>query len=484
MASFHDGPIHTIVGLQLSTGKFVNVEKFGDQVSAVAPALKQKQTFRVEIENGSYFLKTWTGKYLAADELGIITASSVAKGKNEAWTFEFANGPVFIRSSHGKYLTPSGDTIKASAAGPGQSEAVCLLFAVHPQICLRNFEGRYMIVNDDTPQVTSPNHYQMGVGTLFTLVYAGNGHYALWSGLNGKFVEADAGGNLAATGNAAEPSCCFIFEWIEDKVAIKSASLGRYLTVEGQDGAVKAKRDKIALREKWDILDSHAQVTLLAHNNKFISHQEITVICNKEKAKATETFLLETEGDRVALRTSSGKYISHHGGAIKADGEHRDENTLWALEYPAMGRIAFRAPDGKYLSAKPLGGVVLKAQGDNETLFTVRLLNRPVIALMAAAFNTFVGTMNGKLVTHKATVETFSLEFENGLYALRNGGGEYFSVSGGNVIPGQREYFEFQYKSNSRVAIRSQNGKFLGAEQHGGFIASADNVTNNEMFEI
>lgn len=485
MSSFHDGPIHTVVGLQMSTGKFVNVEKFNDQLSAVAPALKSKQTFRVELAGGIFYLKTWTNKYLSCSDLGVVTASAEARGKNEGWEIQFANGPVYIKSAHGKYLTPSGDTIKATAAAPTASEAICMLFAVHPQVCLRNFEDRFMMTLDDS-NIASPNHYQMGVGTLFTLVYVSNGLYALWSGLNGKFAQVDGSGNMAATGNQADPSCCFAFEWVDDKVAIKSASTGKYLTVEGTNDAVKAKRDRVAQREKWEILDSHAQVTLLAHNGKYIGHQQITVICNQTEARATETFLLETEGEFFALRTSDGKFISHKDGSIKADGEGRQADTIWALEYPAAGRISFKTPDGKYLAAKPLGGVYLKGAADNETVFTVQLLNRPVIALMSSAFNTFVGSMNGKLVTHKATVETFSLEYDNGLYAFRTGSGEYFSINGGNVIPGQREWFEFHYKSNSRVAIRSvSSGKYLAAEQHGGFITSNNQHPSlHEFFEI
>jgi len=230
-------------------------------------------------------------------------------------------------------------------------------------------------------------------------------------------------------------------------------------------------------------MDSHAQVTVLAHNGKYVGNQQATVICNQPEAGPNETFLLETEGGHVSLRSFTGKYISHKAGTVANVGEGRNAETFFTLEYPAFGRVAFKTADGRFLAAKKLGGVYLAAAASEETVFTLRLLNRPVIALQSVAFNTFVGTMNGKYVTHKATVETFAVDYENGTYAFRGSDGAYFSINGNNIAPGAKTNFEIRFKGNSLCNIRTADGKCLSAEQNGGFVLTGDSG-EKETFEF
>lgn len=62
---------------------------------------------RIQDTEDRVTFRSATGKYLAADEVGIVTAAREARGMQEEWTLEDSEsaGSIVVKSAYGKYLS-------------------------------------------------------------------------------------------------------------------------------------------------------------------------------------------------------------------------------------------------------------------------------------------------------------------------------------------------------------------------------------------
>ena len=59
------------------------------------------------------------------------------------------------------------------------------------------------------------------------------------------------------------------------------SSSGKYLSPDGIKGNLKAKSDKITPREQFEMFHCDPQISIKAHNKKYVSCQERNIMCNR-----------------------------------------------------------------------------------------------------------------------------------------------------------------------------------------------------------
>lgn len=464
--------IHLVVGIKTASGKFFNCEKFNFQLSCNATSIRQKQTFVLEpTEDGRWLIKSWLNKHLSAHELGEVSIKTDGKTPSETWGIEFLNGLVAFKSSHGKYLSADENNLLCKAAAVGDREKFELVFSIHPQIVLKTFEGRFVRAEGD--DIIANKEQQFGVGTLITLEYDNNGRYAFKT-VSGRYMSAYGSGNVKGDKASKGDSEFFTFELVGKKFALKSSS-GKYLSPDGVKGNLKAKNDKITNRELFEMLHSDPQVTLKAHNKKYVSCQERNIMCNRTTVGDDETFIMEHVKESVySMRTVQAKYWSCVNGALYVESTVRSASEQFSVGY-GEGKTFFKSlpnAEGKayHITAKSLGGVrgVNAAEAGEQELFEVHLLNRPQLVLRTKQL-AFVGTSGDKIMANKNASETFTMEYVEGKYLIRNAAGNYFSVGADDkiVVVPEKKVNLFMEFVNGRVSFKTDDGRYIMADDHG-----------------
>jgi hypothetical protein len=467
--------IHLVVGIKTSFGKFFNCEKFNFQLSCNAAAIRQKQTFVLEpTDDGKWFIRSWLNKHLSAHELGEVSIKTDGRTPSEKWTIEFLNGLVALKSSHGKYLTADENNLICKAAAVGDKEKFELVFSIHPQIVVRSFEGRF--VRADGDDIIANKDQQFGIGTLITLEYDNNGRYAFKT-VSGRYMSAYGSGNVKGDKVSKGDNEYFTFELQGKKFAIKSSS-GKYLSPDGVKGNLKAKSDKITARELFEMFHSDPQITMKAHNKKFVSCQERNIMCNRTTVGDDETFIMEHVKESVyALRTIQAKYWSCINGAMSVSSLEKTPTEQFNIGYQGGKTWMKTVPnaEGKayYITAKSLGGVrgVNASEAGDQELFEVHLLNRPQLVLRTKQL-AFVGTSGDKIMANKNNSETFTVEFLDGSYLVRNTAGNYFSVGAEDkivVVPEKKTPLFVEFV-NGRLAFKTDENRYLVSDDHGNFV--------------
>jgi len=468
--------IHLVGGIKTWNQKFWNCEKFNYQLTSNAALLRQKQTFAFEpTDDGKWRIKSWLGKYLSAHELGEVNIKVDEPGASETFTLEFLNGLVAIKSAHNKYISADENNINCKAATIGDIEKFEIVFGIHPQVVIRSFEGRYVRVEQE--EAIANKDQQFGVSTLLTLEYEGAGKYAI-KATNGKYLGIDGTGVVRADRTAKTEKELFSFEFVIKKLAIKAAN-GKYLSPDGAKGSLKTKNEKITPREMFEIFHSDPQVTVKAHNSKFVSCQEKNIMCNRTTVGDDETFIMEhiKEGT-YALRTVQAKYWTCKEGSLLVDSTVRGETEAFAVGY-TDGKTSFRSTpnkDGKqfFITAKSLGGVRGAAvpTATDQELFEVALLNRPLLVLRTKQL-AYLGTTGEKIMANKSASETFTLHQQEGKVLLKNAAGNYLSIGAQDIvtaIPNNQTPLFIEF-INGRIAFKTGDGRYLVSDDQGNFVA-------------
>jgi len=128
------------------------------------------------------------------------------------------------------------------------------------------------------------------------------------------------------------------------------------------------------------------------------------------------------------------------------------------------------------MTAKALGGVrgVNAAEAGEQELFELQLLNRPQLVLRTKQL-AFVGTSGDKIMANKNNSETFTVEFLDGTYVVRNSAGNYFSIGADDkvvVVPEKKANLFIEFV-NGRLAFKTDDGRYLVADDHGNFVVGA-----------
>jgi len=245
-------------------------------------------------------------------------------------------------------------------------------------------------------------------------------------------------------------------------------------------------KDTVGIKEIWKVVHSDPQVTFKASNGKFVTYQGANLIANKDKITNTEVFILESADNFFTLKSVDEQYWTVENDTITVSAKEKSKATHFTFQFH-KGKVALVGANGKFLSAKPLGGIDAKtsAVGQNE-IFEICLLNRPFIVLKTNQ-SSFIGATDDKVRTNRASPEAFTLHFKDGAYAIQTPQGWYFNES--NVesricAAPEPGWFHLEFNQFGRVAIRTPKGKYLKSENQGFLVATADSIGPTELFEF
>jgi len=212
-----------------------------------------------------------------------------------------------------------------------------------------------------------------------------------------------------------------------------------------------------------------------------VSFQGANLMCQRNEITNEEIFMLEFQSGKWAFRSCQELYISGRQ-ALTVDSKTRGDTELFELEFHE-DKVAIKY-GGKYLNAKPLGGIDLAGSVNPQALFHVVFHNRPQIVFLTGN-QTFVTASGGLVRTNKTLPEVFDFEFRNGPYAVKAADGKFLRVGAENRVElaAEAELFFLEFHQN-KLALKTNKGKYLEAENGGYLVAKADKPDGNALYEF
>lgn len=483
------GALQLPLGLINSEGRYLTAEAFSFKINASASGLRKKQTWTLEQsgEDGSaVFLVSHLGRYLAADKDGNVTADSEARGPDCRFTVTtHEDGRWSLQSEpHGRYLGGSQDHITCFASSVSPTEKWSMHLAVHPQVNLYSVARKRFVHLSARGELSADRDVPWGVDSLITLLYRDQ-RYHLQT-CSHRFLRAD--GTLSAD---TDKTTGFTLEFRSGSVSFRDAE-GRYLSPTGPSGTLKTGKGTRAGKDELFALErSHAQVVLTAGNGKNVStRQGMDLSANQEQEEDQEVFQLEMSQAEpsCAFKTASGKYwtLTHTGG-LQSTAATKSANCLFELDW-SDSHVRVRAANGKYVTAKKNGQLAATVDSVGEAeLFTVKLINRPIIVLRGE--HGFIGARKPgqpTLDSNRASYDLFLLELKNGAYSLKDAQGQYWSVGDDLSVlccsPAPVPFL-FHFCHLNKMAVRALGGKYLKGDHAGGLKACAETLDSATLWE-
>lgn len=473
------------IGLINSAGRYLTAETFGFKINASAPTLRKKQFWTLVQDSNEevVYLKSHLGKYLAGDKQGVATCDSDDQDPDTKFVLEYhkdGSGRWALKNVNtGYYFGGAEDGLRCYEKAPCDTEWWVGHLAVHPQVNLRNVNRkRYAHLDLNDSEIHCNEIIPWGADSLITIEFC-EGKYAVKT-CDGRYLHRD--GQLVA-----EPSVDTLYT-----LEIRSGQFqglafrdcqGKYLTAVGPLATMRARNKVVTKDELFTLEDSHPQATFTAHNGKMIStKQGIDVTANQEEVTDRETFQLEFDKahQRWSMRTVDNKYWEQHSnGGLQATARDVSANTMFEMEWQSDGKLALKANNGLYVTAKPTGQLTAHCDiiSDKEK-FTMTLVNRPILVLRCDyGFVGFKSANSNKLECNKSTYDLMQVEHgENGTYYIKGSNGRYWSIATDGGVTAESDTphpFIFEFVAYSRFTIRSQNGMYLKGEQNGLFGATA-----------
>ena len=203
----------------------------------------------------------------------------------------------------------------------------------------------------------------------------------------------------------------------------------------------------------------------------------------------TEIFQLEFDSTsgKVAFRTNSDKYWVVDGG-VTATGRSASPKSQFDLEWHG-NKIVLKSDSGKYITATSNGKLHEGGTEPNDASYlTVELQNRPLLVLRQE--NGFVGMKgaSGKMECGRANYSVFKVTGENGKYKIQAPSGKYFTTDSDVTISAtadeaSADSYSFELHPNSKLSIKAPNGNYLKGEQTGIFSAKGSAVDKSTLWE-
>jgi len=336
---------------------------------------------------------------------------------------------------------------------------------------------------------------------MWTVEPSGDGTTVCLKSHLGKFLIVDKFGNVTCESEEKEDNTNPKFEMsiMGDKsgrIAFKSMSRGYFLGAASDELVCSAKSPGQA--ELWVInIAARPQVNIKSIGRKRFARlsdnqTEIQVDENMPwGSDALFTLQFVEESKRYAIHTSNSKYL-------KADGSlsaELSQDCLFVVEIHGEN-IALMDNTGRYLSPGSGSQAVLKTKSDTVTKSEQFSLqdSQPQASFQAVSNKRFVSCSIGMDVTANqdeiSDNETFQLEFQADAakWNFRTLQDKYFSVQpGGGVQAGEARRpeqapLQLIWQDNGTVAMKADNGKFVGAKKSGHLFANVDVIEDNSRF--
>jgi len=478
-------------------GKYLTAETFANKLVCAASNMKKKQIFTLETQEDSetVFIRSHLGKYLGVNIDGDFTAHHDDKTVDNGFIIQAQpDGQWAIASQeHGFYLGGTGENLRAFVKEIAADRLWTINLAHHPMVTIRNIKRKaYVHLPEDGQGLTCNEIIPWGDDAVLSLIFNdANGSYS---------IQAPNGAFLAATGalvaDNSTSATHFVLEIHGGLVTFKSIDGHKYLTALGSQGLLKATKTcttvaSISDDEKFRLENSYPQITLQAANGKYISTQQGVELSAMQDKAGTDSEIFQMEpigGDQFRLKINTSKYVN-----AGADGEGSAEDgvtanatdtstdqTTFTVEFigeDGVNSIAFKASNGKYLQQQMNGYIKAKADeasADAKSTFIFSIINRPKIAFRSSIG--FLQTMgSGLLEVNKSSPDVYSLESAGGRFAVLDASGKYWTVgeNGNTSATGDSaQFFYVELKQNSKLALRTESGKYLQVDAGGGFLVA------------
>uniref|UniRef100_A0A0B6ZSM2 Fascin n=1 Tax=Arion vulgaris TaxID=1028688 RepID=A0A0B6ZSM2_9EUPU len=490
------------VGLINSSNKFLTAESFGFKVNASGTSLKKKQTFILEqdAQEEVVYVKSHTGRYMAADKYGNVTCDSEERGQMEKFAIEYdKNGSgrwAFKNINHGNYLGGSDDNLKCFSKSVKDTELWQVQMAIHPQVNLLNINRRrYAHLINDELQVTEVIPW--GQEALIILHYD-NGKYAIKT-YDNRFLSRD--GTLITDLNDNSRFTLEIKSGANSGFAFKDC-VGEYLTAVGATATMKSRNKTVTKDELFKIEDSCPQIILtsLANNKKVSIKQGVDVTANQDEVEHTnhdifqmELVAPETDSSpaKWAFRTVNNDcWIQEPLGGIQARAkDNNNPNAQFVVEWLGDGTISLKANNKHYIQSRQTGQLMAVSDSvTNKEKFYPRIINRPLLLLRNEyGFVGLRSTSKPEVMCSRANYEIIYVEPSNdGHYFLKGTNNKYWRLADDASIISDGdspEPFQLEPRSSSVLTIKGINGCYIKGEQNGLFRAIGHEVDHTVLWE-
>ncbi|CAF1024117.1 unnamed protein product [Didymodactylos carnosus] len=466
-------PLQTIfqwsLGLINSKGKYLTSENFGCKINATGNSLRKKQkwTIHYNIQDDSVYLMSPLNYYLSTDKYGRLTCDKSTPDVDCQYQLEFSNHPLtngrwaFKSVVYGMFLGGDDDHLHCFSKTP---EWWCPHLALHPHINLKHIL-RKKYARLDENEIHIDEIVPWGSNALITVEYC-DGRYAIRT-CDGLYFHKD--GKLM---QQCTDESLFTIELNKGYLGFKDSEQ-RYLTAVGPQG-IMTTRNKVGGKDEL-----------------FLLEESVDVSANQTEAGDSGIFQLEYDDETAAyhIRACNNKYWKLEGNGIQATGEKQMSETLFQIQSLNDGRIAFQAPNGKYILPHATGHMraVSDTPSTTET-FLLKFINRPIIVLKCDYG--LVGYRNKtcyKLECNKSTFHVFSMEdAHDGSYHLKGSHGLYWELSNDlsiSVSGREPSKFSIELCRQNRIIIKAPNGQYLKGEQNGA-ITTCSTVNQATLWEF
>ncbi|KAL0278316.1 UNVERIFIED_CONTAM: hypothetical protein PYX00_000169 [Menopon gallinae] len=469
------------IGLINSKFRYLTAETFGFKINANGASLKKKQIWTLEPSSGdgTIYLRSHLGMYLAVDSFGNVTCESEERDPGSVFHISVADDGsgrwAFRNVVRGYFLGASSDKLMCTAKVPGDSEFWLVHLAARPQVNLRSIgRKRFAHLSENLDEIHVDANIPWGEDTLFTLEFRleESGKYALHT-CNNKYLSRE--GKLV---DQCNPNCLFSAEYHQGSLALRDRS-GAYLSPIGSKAVLKTRSQTVTKDELFSLEDSLPQASFVAAlNSRYVSvKQGVDVTANQDEISDHETFQLEFDWStkRWYIRTMQDKYWTlETGGGIQACGDKRSSNALFDLVWQDDGSLCFRANNGKIVTTKRSGHLYANSDTvEDACKYFFYLINRPILVLKCEqGFVGYKSSSSTKLECNKAMYETIQVERgEKGIVYFKGQNGKYWHVDSECVTADSDvpEGFYLELREPTRICIKSAHGEYLTASKNGTF---------------
>ena len=278
-----DGQLSWSIGLKNHKGKYLTAESFGFEINTSASTLRFKQVWTLEIDGEDVYLRSHLGRYLSTDKKGNVKCDSERRGPENKFRIEYhEDGRWRFRTELDQKKTHFGivDDLPSIREQDDPSTNWTVALAIHPQVILRhNNRKRYAHLNEEQGEIQCNEAVPWGEDSLITLEFV-EGKYALRA-FDKRYLHKD--GTLVAGSSKDTLYKLRITTGRQNAGFLALASSDNsYLTAVGTNGTLKAGKKNASSNaskdETFTIEDSHPQANFTAHNGKFVSIKQGTLL--------------------------------------------------------------------------------------------------------------------------------------------------------------------------------------------------------------
>ena len=144
--------------------------------------------------------------------------------------------------------------------------------------------------------------------------------------------------------------------------------------------------------------------------------------------------------------------------------------------------ISLKANNGKYVTSTSGGKLSPTSDNnrDENSLFTIQLVNRPILVLRCEYGYVGLSSSTPKVVCNRGVGSALHVLAENGKYRFKLADGKSWKVREPDFIvvadEAEGDLFICQLHIKSKMVISAPNGKYLSSDNNGNICAAEDEI--------